>query len=905
MKSSPRRLLLRDFALCSLAGLPCWLFPATAYAATEPGKAVPPAASPPAIVFYIATGGPNSCGHGCNQWIAADGTIDESAAQRLRQLLRKLAGRKLPVFFHSPGGNASAAMEVGRLLRKEKLAASVGRTAPDGCDRDKLYDEPCKGLKHDGVMAELNDTVTMCNSACVYVLAGAFERLVPPGAHLGIHSVHIQPRTPMSAAIIAVARKQTDQRIDAYLREMGVDRALLAEADAIPYQSVRFLRRDEIVRFGMDRREFGETGWHFTDKPRPTISKAYFMRSGNKEFPYRTAFLRMDCGAAKLAPLMVGIEMAADETGAGPGPFVITVNGTRLENGWGPEYLVREPARFDLRATNLPADMMAGMDDGGSIEIFTPNPNIGAQSTVRLAMNGFSGAYATLRKACDAAHSVSAGCPGGGTPPHCLILPPPGQTTWPLLPSLPTQPWSQRKGDPDRAIAALDEAIRLDPKDASAYANRAAADLRKGDYDRAIADLDEAIRLNPTYATAYGIRGNAYVGKDDYDRAIADFDEAIRLDPKDANAYGHRGNAYYFGKRDWDHAIADFDEVIRLDPKSAAYNNRGLAYSSKGDYDHAIADFDEVIRLDPKSFNAYVSRGEAYAAKNDPDHAIADFNQALKLYPSLPAAQRGLERAQVLLAKRSNSGVQANTPFGTAVAVAPSGRRIALVIGMSAYANVAPLHNPVSDARAVADALRRLGFAEVIEREDLTRPKLEEALKDFGDNAADADWAVIYYAGHGVEMNGENYLVPVDAKLDSADRVEDETVTLKRVLSKAEAAHKLRMVILDACRDNPFRMASADGRTRAISRGVSPVEPAGGVLVAYVACHGTTADDDSNHSPLTQALLANLETPGLEIKFMFRRVRDQVLARTNNAQEPFIYGSLPQEELYFKQAAAR
>jgi uncharacterized caspase-like protein len=208
----------------------------------------------------------------------------------------------------------------------------------------------------------------------------------------------------------------------------------------------------------------------------------------------------------------------------------------------------------------------------------------------------------------------------------------------------------------------------------------------------------------------------------------------------------------------------------------------------------------------------------------------------------------------------------------------------------------------VSDARAVADVFRRLGFAEVVEREDLTRDRLEEALKDFGDRAADADWAVIYYAGHGVEMNGVNYLVPVDAKLARAEHVEDEAVTLTRVLSKAEEAHQLRMVILDACRNNPFRMAS-NGRSRSIGRGLSPVEPARGVLVAYAARDGTTADDgDSGHSPFTQALLTHLETPGVDIRMMFSKVRDQVLARTNNAQEPFTYGSLPGQEFYFKQA---
>jgi uncharacterized caspase-like protein len=145
---------------------------------------------------------------------------------------------------------------------------------------------------------------------------------------------------------------------------------------------------------------------------------------------------------------------------------------------------------------------------------------------------------------------------------------------------------------------------------------------------------------------------------------------------------------------------------------------------------------------------------------------------------------------------------------------------------------------------------------------------------------------------------------PVDAKLTRAEHLVDEAVTLTRVLSKTADAHKLRMVILDACRSNPFRMASPEGRSRSISRGLSPVEPARGVLVAYAARDGTTADDgDSGHSAFTQALLANLETPGLDIRIMFSKVRDDVLAHTNNAQEPFTYGSLPGQEFYFKQAA--
>jgi uncharacterized caspase-like protein len=152
-------------------------------------------------------------------------------------------------------------------------------------------------------------------------------------------------------------------------------------------------------------------------------------------------------------------------------------------------------------------------------------------------------------------------------------------------------------------------------------------------------------------------------------------------------------------------------------------------------------------------------------------------------------------------------------------------------------------------------------------------------------------------------MNGINYLVPVDAKLARADHAEDEAVALTRVLSKVEKARKLRMVILDACRKNPFRMASSDGQPRAFDRGLSSVEPRGGVLVAYAARDGTTADDGAgDHSPFTKALLTHLETPGLDIGIMFRKVRDSVLVQTRNAQEPFTYGSLPGQELYFRQA---
>jgi hypothetical protein len=234
------------------------------------------------------------------------------------------------------------------------------------------------------------------------------------------------------------------------------------------------------------------------------------------------------------------------------------------------------------------------------------------------------------------------------------------------------------------------------------------------------------------------------------------------------------------------------------------------------------------------------------------------------------------------------------------------GRRIALIIGNSTYAGVPVLKNPATDARAIADTLTGLGFEKVTLKLDLDRQATWAALAEFADDAARADWAVVYYAGHGIELDGQNYLIPTDATLDSDRRVLFETVPLDHVVEATSGARKFRLVILDACRNNPFlqtmtRVAS----TRSIGRGLSRVEPQGGVLVAYAAKAGEVAlDGDTGNSPFVQALVGELRQPGVEVGFLFRRVRDSVLDLTNGTQEPYTYGSLPgREELYFNPPA--
>ncbi|WMT79724.1 caspase family protein [Bradyrhizobium sp. Ash2021] len=222
-------------------------------------------------------------------------------------------------------------------------------------------------------------------------------------------------------------------------------------------------------------------------------------------------------------------------------------------------------------------------------------------------------------------------------------------------------------------------------------------------------------------------------------------------------------------------------------------------------------------------------------------------------------------------------------------------KRVALVIGNSGYQNVARLTNPANDAAAIAAMLKRAGFDSVETRYDLKAADMRRALRDFGSKTRDADVAVIYYAGHGIELDGNNYLIPVDATLETDTDVLDETFALDRVLVAAEPARQLRLVILDACRDNPF--AKSMKRTlgsRAIGRGLAKVEPSSpNTMIAFAAKAGSTASDgDSKNSPFATALVNHLAKPGLDLRKAFGFVRDDVLKATNNAQEPFVYGSL-------------
>jgi uncharacterized caspase-like protein len=240
--------------------------------------------------------------------------------------------------------------------------------------------------------------------------------------------------------------------------------------------------------------------------------------------------------------------------------------------------------------------------------------------------------------------------------------------------------------------------------------------------------------------------------------------------------------------------------------------------------------------------------------------------------------------------------------FAASQGIASAEKRVALVIGNATYARVEALTNTINDAADMSGALKRLGF-KVTLLNNVSHDQMRRGLRDFSREAVGSDIAMVFFAGHGIEMGGENFLIPIDAELARDTEVEHEAISLKSVMATVEGAKRLGLVVLDACRNNPFaaKMARSGAASRSIGRGLARVEPASSVLVAFAAKEGTTAADGTGrNSPYTASLLKHLETADLEINFLFRNVRDDVVAATGRGQEPFVYGSLSREAIFLK-----
>src|SRR5882757_6110065 len=386
-----------------------------------------------------------------------------------------------------------------------------------------------------------------------------------------------------------------------------------------------------------------------------------------------------------------------------------------------------------------------------------------------------------------------------------------------------------KKGNYTQVIADTTEALKLMP-DVAIYNLRGSAYFDKGEYDIAIADYNDALRTGkPEGGTVYHNRGNAWRGKGDYAKAIADYDASIKNDPKAKFSYQNRGVSK-MALGDLDSALSDINEAIRLDPAlPSPLTKRAVIWRARGDIDRAIADATEAIRLaklkapvnimtPPGStlISALVERGLAHEAKGDYTSARQDYSATIEGQASDAGSKSNQATARVRLSLLSDAAVpaprtSAPAPTGAANPASPPAavlntatvRRVALVIGNGAYTHVKALPNPSNDARSIAKSLRGIGFT-VSEGIDLDRAAMQRTIREFLREAATAQVAVVYYAGHGVQVEGRNYLVPVDVQLQPGSRMTDAMVEMDTIMAGLDDQVRTNILILDACRNNPM-----------------------------------------------------------------------------------------------------
>ena len=235
-------------------------------------------------------------------------------------------------------------------------------------------------------------------------------------------------------------------------------------------------------------------------------------------------------------------------------------------------------------------------------------------------------------------------------------------------------------------------------------------------------------------------------------------------------------------------------------------------------------------------------------------------------------------------------------------------KRVALVIGNSAYKHTIALPNPKNDAKALTATLKRLGF-DVLGGTDLSRTKFEKVVVAFSKKLRNADVGLFFYAGHGLQVSGQNYLVPIDAELSDEAGLQFSMVKLNDVLAQMERSTKTNLIFIDACRDNPLarNLARSMGRTRSgsIGRGLAPVRSGIGTMITFATEPGNVAQDgDGKNSPFTTALLKHIETPGLDIAPLLRSVRRDVIQATRRQQVPWNHSSLT-DSFFFKKGKLR
>ena len=390
--------------------------PAAAAQTNSPGKRIATIPLKNPMVFYLAQGEPNSCGPGCEKWIAAEGAIAHGTAARLRAFLTRHGSKagKLPIYFNSPGGITTESLAIGRLMRERGMTARVARTIPQACVGEA---KECASAKRSGqaLAARLTSTSSQCNSACVYAIVGARLREIAPEAHLGIHAAktvvmgYLPRGITIPAELHARFKAQNQQLIRRYLIDMGIKPGLLDAADKIPHESIRALSREEMVRFNIDTRSIVESGWIYDERISDSgiIFKSIDVtEAGGAE--YRKTMLRVSCLGSD--QLMVGYarEVGPQENSLIPLKFVAAKQEFKLVPPAEPVSGGNASKRYDIRRAPVPMRAFESAAAEDRIELAFDQGE-GRPGVTRLSTLGLASALSSLTRRCGQGAPVSGG----------------------------------------------------------------------------------------------------------------------------------------------------------------------------------------------------------------------------------------------------------------------------------------------------------------------------------------------------------------------------------------------------------------------------------------------------------------------------------------------------------------
>lgn len=358
------------------------------------------------MTFYVIKGAPDACGRGCDSWIEAEGKIEAGTAARFKAFLDRLKDRNLPIYFNSPGGNLDQAIVMGNLLHARRSVARIGRTLVHECGFEAQDGDACVKLKRAGreLHGDLFTGAAICASACPYVFAGAAVREVAPDAVLGVHSPKIvfnfhgapQPDAAVIAAANERGHERADRMVAVYLAKIGIDAGLLGVAKSVKFEDIHILTRDEIARFGLDRRDLVETPWKFESNGLNMMHKVAAVRAPG-ETSFRLLQWRVACFDANRFALDFQRPAAATTNFAS----------VAIENSDAkPVYFAYPPAKapgIEQWGLRLPRPALQSLMDRPLIEFMETSFAADGRrvpQTTRLSNEGWGGALQTLLASC-------------------------------------------------------------------------------------------------------------------------------------------------------------------------------------------------------------------------------------------------------------------------------------------------------------------------------------------------------------------------------------------------------------------------------------------------------------------------------------------------------------------------